>query len=330
MRAIRKILVAVKEPSAPSLPAVDKAAQLARAFGASLELYHSVTEKVLVDPYFNFLEYTRDFERETEQRYRDELQALADKLSRQGLKATANVDWDYPPHEALVRQARRHDIDLIVAECHAAARKTAPWMLHLTDWELLRTSPLPVLLIKNSVAWTRPVVLAAVDPAHSRASSPVLDLEILRQASTLSDTLDGSLQVMHSFVPLPPSVLMGIGASGISATEVAEEAQRRARKLLQRTLRRFGQTQIPRHLVEGKAADTIPAVARDIHCGILVMGAISRSGLKRVFIGNTAERVLDALPCDVLVVKPASFRSRVPERGRGIRYVGATSWRIPQ
>jgi universal stress protein E len=51
------------------------------------------------------------------------------------------------------------------------------------------------------------------------------------------------------------------------------------------------------------------------------MGAVSRSGLKRVFIGNTAERVLDALPCDVLVVKPAHFASRVERRSRGMRVV---------
>jgi universal stress protein E len=35
------------------------------------------------------------------------------------------------------------------------------------------------------------------------------------------------------------------------------------------------------------------------------MGATSRSGLKRIFIGSTAEHVLDSLQCDVLVVKAA-------------------------
>jgi hypothetical protein len=39
------------------------------------------------------------------------------------------------------------------------------------------------------------------------------------------------------------------------------------------------------------------------------MGAVSRAGLKRVFIGNTAERMLDMLDCDVLVVKPPGFVS---------------------
>jgi universal stress protein E len=49
------------------------------------------------------------------------------------------------------------------------------------------------------------------------------------------------------------------------------------------------------------------------------MGAVSRSGLKRLFIGNTAERTLDRLDCDVLVVKPQEFVSRVAPKSRGPR-----------
>jgi universal stress protein E len=37
------------------------------------------------------------------------------------------------------------------------------------------------------------------------------------------------------------------------------------------------------------------------------MGAVSRSWLQNVFIGHTAERVLDRLPCDLMVVKPSEF-----------------------
>jgi nucleotide-binding universal stress UspA family protein len=34
--------------------------------------------------------------------------------------------------------------------------------------------------------------------------------------------------------------------------------------------------------------------------------------LRQFFIGSTAERVLDHLPCDVLVVKAADFRENLP------------------
>jgi universal stress protein E len=44
------------------------------------------------------------------------------------------------------------------------------------------------------------------------------------------------------------------------------------------------------------------------------MGAVSRSGLKRLFVGSTAERMIDHLGCDVLVLKPAGFKSPVSRR----------------
>jgi len=58
----------------------------------------------------------------------------------------------------------------------------------------------------------------------------------------------------------------------------------------------------------------LTALIRRTRARVVVMGAVSRSGLKRLFIGNTAERVLDRLPCDVLIVKPRGFRSPVPPR----------------
>jgi universal stress protein E len=33
------------------------------------------------------------------------------------------------------------------------------------------------------------------------------------------------------------------------------------------------------------------------------MGALSRGALERIFVGSTAERALDRIPCDLLVVK---------------------------
>jgi universal stress protein E len=47
------------------------------------------------------------------------------------------------------------------------------------------------------------------------------------------------------------------------------------------------------------------------------MGAVSRTGFRRLLIGNTAERMLDDLRCDVLVVKPSKFHSRVARASRG-------------
>ena len=49
--------------------------------------------------------------------------------------------------------------------------------------------------------------------------------------------------------------------------------------------------------------------------------ARSRRGLKRLFLGNTAERLLDDLRCDVLVVKPPRFATRLARARRGVFFL---------
>jgi universal stress protein E len=45
-----------------------------------------------------------------------------------------------------------------------------------------------------------------------------------------------------------------------------------------------------------------------------VTGAVSRSGWRRLLIGSTAERLLDRLDCDLLIINPRDFRTRVPRK----------------
>ena len=65
-------------------------------------------------------------------------------------------------------------------------------------------------------------------------------------------------------------------------------------------------------VVQGSAAEVLPRHAAERRADLMVMGAVSRSRLREIFIGSTAERVLDHLPCDVLVVKAEDFRENLP------------------
>ena len=73
----------------------------------------------------------------------------------------------------------------------------------------------------------------------------------------------------------------------------------------------------------------IPRMAEKLDADLVVMGAISRSTLKRIAIGNTAERVLGDLPCDVLVVKPKRFVTRVARTRRGVQYTVSPEMPLP-
>ncbi len=320
MKSIRRILVAIKDPESRSLPAVAKAARLAEAFGAELVLFHAIAFPVAADPFLYANGGLSKFETNTRKRALQKLDTIAKRLRHQRLRIRVAADWDFPVHEAIVRQARRVGANLIVADCHAG-RRLAPWLLHLTDWELLRTSPLPVLLVKSRRAWRRPTVLSAIDPVHVFAKPAALDAEILRAGAQVSRALRGSLHAMHAYFPVPAATTPFFGAKSRVVAEIRIAAETQARKAFERTLRA---TNIPRgrqHLVKGPPLEAIPRTARTVRAGIVVMGAISRSALRRIAIGNTAEMVLSALPCDILVVKPARFVTRVTRARRGLRYV---------
>lgn len=320
MRAIRRILVAIKDPDSRRQPALAKAAQLARAFGAELQLFHALSGPVPLDGSGSAGYSARDIEHRLHAAALRGLEALARRLDPGSARITVSVEWDYPAAEAIVRQAQHWRADLIVAERHAG-RHALGWLLSYTDWELLRLSHVAVLLVKQTRPYRNPVVLAAVDPSHAFAKPARLDEEILQIASSLRMALRGTLHVMHAYMPVPiGTVAVGVPDAG-AIERIQQRAAAEARAGFARLLRGMTIPKQRRHLSHRHPIDAIEEVARAVRSDILVMGAVSRSGLKRLFIGNTAERVLDALPCDVLVAKPPRFAAQVARRRRGIRYV---------
>jgi nucleotide-binding universal stress UspA family protein len=68
---------------------------------------------------------------------------------------------------------------------------------------------------------------------------------------------------------------------------------------------------------EGFPGEVIPAVACRERIDLIVMGTVARVGIPGLFIGNTAERTLDHVDCDILVIKPKGFVTPVqlPDQG---------------
>lgn len=318
-RPIRRILVAVKEIRGSNAPMLRKAAQVARALGAKLELFHGITEPVAVDALMFANQSLKKYETDARAQYLRRLEKLAAPLRGGGLEVSTAAEWDFPAHEALIRHAHRTKADLIIAQRHAG-RHVAPWILRYTDWELLRQSPVPVLLIKTGRQYDAPAVLAAIDPSHAFAKSSRLDNEILRRGARLANAAGGTLHVVHTYVPTLQDMKPEELSAPDATARITGHAARVAKNGFDRTLRgaRLGALEPgQRHLLIGHALDAIPALVRKLRCNLLVMGAVSRTGLKRLAIGNTAERLLDELPCDVLIVKPPGFVSHVTGRPRG-------------
>jgi universal stress protein E len=322
-RRIRRILVAIKDAHARSIPALAKASQIARACGAELELFHDISTPVFVEV-INISASLRTVTRDGRRAALAALERLAAPLRATGLSVQTCAEWDYPAHEAIIRRALRAGSDLIVTQCRA--RHRLPLLLGYTDWSLLRDSPLPVLMVKSSRAYRRPRILAAIDPQHRYSKPSGLDRNILREAHTLGRALGTGFDVIYAYRPQPLAPQgTAVSASRIAST-IEARARAAARVAIDRALRHSSVSAARRHLVEAHPVDAIIATAKRLPAAIVVMGAISRRGLKRLFLGNCAEQLLDELRCDLLVVKPMHFVTGVPRSRRGVYLVSTTTF----
>lgn len=325
MHDIRRILVAVKNPAAKTLPAVLKAAQLAKSFGAQLMLFQSIALPIYVEGDLSYMTGgLADAERCTREACEEALEAIARKLRRKGIRVSVSAEFDYPIYEAVIREATRLKADLIVAQQHHGHRAAS--LLHLVDWELLRLSPVPMLLVKDPRPYRRPRILAAVDPDHTYSKPVWLDREILNAGQEMADALHGSLHAVHAYAPIPVLAFPNGALNEEDVEAICARSGKEATQKLKRSIRDAQLRNVVPHVIGHHPSDAIAEVASEIHSSLVVMGAISRTGLKRLLIGNTAERVLDRLSCDVLVIKPEHLVKSVPQKRRG----AAHAWIAPR
>jgi universal stress protein E len=316
MDSIQRILVAVKDPTAASLPAVAKAAQLARAFGAELELFHAIDSSIYIDRLGCTEAGAHETEMTVRQEYLQRLERIASRVRLHAAKATVAAEWDYPGYEAIARRAEHIGADLIVAGSHSDGHSAL--LARLADWELVRFSPLPVLLVRSSQLYHRPRVLTALDPSEGYGKPQDLDQDILHLGTLLSSALKGQLHAAHTYHRVTARAMTLALAAGLSVTQ-ASAAE--ARTDFDWELRGSDVASRHRHLLEGRASEALRRLAQRLKADIVVVGTVSRMGLQRLFVGNTAERLLHDLPCDLLIVKPAEFVSGVPSQCRDAQRV---------
>lgn len=307
----RRILVAVRDLEASHRGTFSKVAALA-APGARIELFHVLGQPVALEA----LRRGR-WSGLTGRMSGQEILGLAvaeaarrmQRWLRRGplraLRVHLEVSTGWPIHAAITERARTRGADLVVAETRAH-RFGARLFLGNTDWELIRHSPCPLLLTRaGGTPWRRPTVLASLDPFHAEKPAS-LDAQLLATARGLARHLGGSAHAFHAFMPLatllPVSTLQPMPLWMPPGAERRHE--RNVRRVFERLARAAGVAPARRHLCCGAVADQLAEVVRRSRTQLVVMGAVSRSGLERLFIGNTAERVLDGLPCDVLIEKP--------------------------
>jgi universal stress protein E len=307
-----RVLVVV-DPAAATQPAVSRAARVARSTGWAVELLVCLHE-----PLPRHLARSGDARAVRRTLLAHQLGYLKDLArAHAGLDIEAKAVWDRPLHEAIIRETLRSEPRLVMKATQYVP-PIARALMTQADWHLIRDCPAPLWLVRGPEWPAQPVVAAFLDPLHANDKPAALDRRILDEAGFVAERLGGTLHAVHCHDVLPAAAAVAStmpGAAeplGAAMQAVRAEIQARLGELAAATA--LAPTRL--HLVDGAAGEAIPAVAHQLGASLAVMGAVSRSRLEQAFVGHTAERVLDRLACDILIVKPDRFESPVTYRAQ--------------
>jgi universal stress protein A len=146
-------------------------------------------------------------------------------------------------------------------------------------------------------------------------------LDALRLAVKMAGASDATLDLLHviedpldelymsALIQIDPALFETYKSEPKRHAKFKRTTEEDAEVLLKQFCRDHVQrlNQVRYHVRSGDPLEKILEVAEDCMSDLIVLATHGRTGVKRLLIGNVAEKVVRHAPCPVLTVKPSAF-----------------------
>ncbi len=209
--------------------------------------------------------------------------------------------WNPRTWEAVLHAAENVEADLILratSEQESIGEKVASVVRTPDEWNLLRHATVPVMLVKAAAWPANPVVICSLDVFDD--SHAGLNRNVISDARRLANLMEADLDLVYAYPLFEPWVgeLGAVKSYAEIKAAVEEEAREKADELATEA----GVAYRHLHLEEGQTAPVLAKLVEDAEAALLVVGTHAREGVRGVLLGNTSERILHAVDCDVVTV----------------------------
>ncbi|MFK7955066.1 MAG: universal stress protein [Lysobacterales bacterium] len=301
------IIIDIADPGSDQQPGIE-AALACRPEGGQFVLFHNVYHHSIIDQSDSGDQVLEEMQQLLLQSRRGQLEKLAEQRFADAIDT--HIVWAQRGWQELIRFAMGVSASMVVTQTNHRNR----WQrltLSNDDWETIRHCPVPLLLARADVTPRYQQVIAAVDPLHLDDKPASLDRAIVANAAQISRVFDAKLKVINVVTPSQMAP-MGGPESTMVAVNVSDHVIAAHREATEHLADTEGAKNAEVLVTVGTPEEEIIEQANAMPGSLVVMGGVSRSRLQRLLIGNTAERVLDQLTGDVLVIKPQGFGEGLP------------------
>ena len=281
---MQRIVVAT-DFSERSVLAVQRAAQLAKQFSATLDVVHVVD----ADLPPRMIEAALEAASES-------LDELASTLqNKQGVNCTREAVCASEAFVGVLDAAQKSSADLIVIGAHRR-RILRDIFIGTTAERIVRTSKIPVLMVNAQANGAYRSVLIAVDLSDASKDA-------VRAAQSLGLPGVAQCAVLHAFPSPVVGLLVQTGAEIATTEDYLLKEQTRARSHLKTLLDELQLGALEQHVVpmQEEPATTIRDFARAHGVELIVAATHGRGGLAKVLLGSVAQDLLRSADQDVLI-----------------------------
>lgn len=297
---LKKLLVVVDEKHNRH-PALKRAVWLAKQSSATLEI-------LLVDyesSFDGFLSFSKEKKAEKDSYLANKknwLDSLVQPIKEQGITVNTTVRWNKVYYKEILTFADEIKPDIVFKSAYSENMIKRLFITN-SSWQLIRNCTYPLWLVQHS-DWDNNNICVALDPLHTSDKPAYLDNELISISQALSKALNISADYLHSYAAMPKPQLFG-GEQSEAYEQYFKGFVKEHTEAFEGLLSHYPEiTKDHQFLLEGFAEEVIPNFIKQHNISLMIMGAVARGSLDNLLIGHTAERVLESIECDLLVIHP--------------------------
>ncbi len=295
------ILVLV-HPEKDNRPAIERALRLSIPNRTEITLLSLVYSRTLDSDYLFDVQGREKAHESFKNQCSRKLLPIQYEVNKLGIDTHIDVRWSKHKQKDLDAIIDELHVDLVVKTVREHGILEKIFLGH-HEWQLINHCKVPVLLANPAVTYhPNPIITVAVDPVQSHDKPSTLDHELLKMGQELSVQLRGQTAVFHSYDPIPPSLLTD--ADSISYQDLSDTIRHRHQHAFAEFMRQHPVDPEFEWLEEGDIYELLPKTLKAHQSPLVVMGAVARSKLDHWLIGSTAERLLEVIGSDILILKP--------------------------
>jgi universal stress protein E len=266
-----------------------KAMVLARHFQAKVELFmcdaehayalrHAYDSRGIAAARETCLTETREF-----------LEALRLGIGAEDVPISTFAACESPLYEGIVHRVLESCPDLVI-KAAAGEHPMRRFTLDANDWQLARTCPVPLMLTRGRPWQPQPRFAAAIDVSDQETAG--LARAMLDTSEYIALGCQAGLEVLYS----------ERGGSDAPAREAS----------LRQLAHGAGIKDENVHVLEGEPEETLAGFASQRNYDALVLGALTHRKGAAALVGTLTSKLVDALACDFILVKPGAYACPVP------------------